>query len=37
MPFDHFAAIAPLYARVTYSKANIMREVAELACEGNSA
>ena len=34
MPFDHFAAIAPLYARVTYSKANIMREVAELPVKG---
>ena len=26
--FDHFGAIAPLYARVTYSKTDIMREVA---------
>ena len=34
MPFDHFAAIAPLYARVTYSKTNIMREVAELPVKG---
>ena len=32
--FDHFAAIAPLYARVTYSKANIMREVAALPIKG---
>ena len=34
MPFDHFAAIAPLYARVIYSKTNIMREVAELPVKG---
>ena len=34
MPFDHFAAIAPLYARVTYSKTNIMREVGELPVKG---
>ena len=32
--FDHFAAIAPLYARVTYSKANLMREIAELPVSG---
>jgi ubiquinone/menaquinone biosynthesis C-methylase UbiE len=34
MPFDHFAAIAPLYARVAYSKAAIMRELAELPVNG---
>ena len=34
MPFDHFAAIAPLYARVTYSKREIMREVAALPVKG---
>ena len=32
--FDHFAAIAPLYARVTYSKTNILREVAVLPVKG---
>jgi demethylmenaquinone methyltransferase/2-methoxy-6-polyprenyl-1,4-benzoquinol methylase len=32
--FDHFAAIAPLYARVTYSKASLMREIAELPVNG---
>ena len=32
--FDHFAAIAPLYARVTYSKTNILREVAALPVKG---
>jgi len=32
--FDHFAAIAPLYARVTYSKVTIMREIAELPARG---
>ena len=32
--FDHFAAIAPLYARVAYSKTSIMREVAELPVKG---
>lgn len=34
MSFDHFSVIARLYARVTYSKANIMREVAELPVKG---
>jgi ubiquinone/menaquinone biosynthesis C-methylase UbiE len=34
MPFDHFAAIAHLYARVTYSKADVMRAVAELPVKG---
>ena len=32
--FDHFAVIAPLYARITYSKTNIMREVAALPVRG---
>lgn len=32
--FDHFAAIAPLYARVTYSKTDVMREVASLPVQG---
>ena len=32
--FDHFAAIAPLYARVTYSKAAVMRELADLPVSG---
>ena len=32
--FDHFAVIAPLYARVTYSKTNILREVAALPVKG---
>jgi demethylmenaquinone methyltransferase/2-methoxy-6-polyprenyl-1,4-benzoquinol methylase len=32
--FDHFAAIAPLYARVTYSKASLMREIAALPASG---
>ncbi len=33
--FDHFAVIAPLYARVTYSKTDVMREVASLPVRGN--
>lgn len=33
--FDHFAAIAPLYARVTYSKTDVMREAASLPVHGN--
>jgi len=32
--FDHFAAIAPLYARVAYSKTSIMRELAVLPVNG---
>jgi len=32
--FDHFAAIAPLYARVTYSKAVLLREIAMLPVNG---
>jgi ubiquinone/menaquinone biosynthesis C-methylase UbiE len=34
MPFDHFGAIAHLYARVTYSKTDVMREVASLPVKG---
>jgi len=33
--FDHFAAIAPIYARVTYSKKDIMREIAKLPVQGS--
>lgn len=32
--FDHFAAIASIYARVTYFKPHIMREVASLPVRG---
>jgi hypothetical protein len=32
--FDHFALIASLYARVTYSKTDVMREVAALPARG---
>ena len=32
--FDHFAAIAPLYARVVYSKVSIIRELAALPVSG---
>lgn len=32
--FDHFAAIASIYARVTYSKKDMMREVALLPVAG---
>lgn len=32
--FDHFALIAPLYARVSYSKTDVMREVASLPTRG---
>lgn len=32
--FDHFAVIAPLYARVSYSKTDMMREVASLPAHG---
>ena len=32
--FDHFAAIAPIYARVSYSKTDLMREVASLPVRG---
>ncbi len=32
--FDHFAAIAPLYARVTYSKISLLREIAMLPVSG---
>lgn len=34
MNFDHFSAIAPIYARVTYSKAGLMREFASLPVAG---
>ena len=34
MPFDHFSAIAPLYARIAYPKVNVMREVAALPIKG---
>lgn len=34
MPFDHFDIIAPLYARVTYSALNKMRELAALPVQG---
>jgi Methylase involved in ubiquinone/menaquinone biosynthesis len=33
--FDHFSIIAPLYARVTYSKVNLMREFASLPVKGS--
>ncbi|MBE0669509.1 MAG: methyltransferase domain-containing protein [Anaerolineales bacterium] len=33
--FDHFAFIAPLYARVAYSKTDMMRSVASLPVRGN--
>jgi ubiquinone/menaquinone biosynthesis C-methylase UbiE len=33
--FDHFAAIAHLYARVTYSSVDVLREVAELPVKGS--
>ncbi len=33
-PFDHFSAIAPLYARVAYSKTKLMREFASLPVKG---
>ncbi len=32
--FDHFAAIASIYARVPYSKTDVMREVAALPARG---
>ena len=32
--FDHFAVIAPLYARVPYSKTEVMREAASLPVRG---
>ena len=34
MNFDHFAAIAPIYARVTYSKKDAMRVMASLPIQG---
>ncbi|MBI5963893.1 MAG: class I SAM-dependent methyltransferase [Chloroflexi bacterium] len=33
--FDHFAAIASLYACVTYSKTSVMREIARLPVKGS--
>jgi demethylmenaquinone methyltransferase/2-methoxy-6-polyprenyl-1,4-benzoquinol methylase len=33
-PFDHFSAIAPLYARATYSKLNHLKEYASLPVDG---
>lgn len=32
--FDHFSAIAPIYARVSYSKTDVMQEVAALPVKG---
>jgi len=32
--FDHFAAIAPLYARAAYSKTSLMSELAKLPVKG---
>lgn len=32
--FDHFALIAPIYARVAYSKTDVMREAASLPVRG---
>ena len=34
MPFDHFDAIAPIYARATYSSLDKMRELAALPTKG---
>ena len=34
MGFDHFSFIAPIYARVTYSKKDLMREIASLPVRG---
>lgn len=34
MPFDHFDVIAPVYARVTYSSLDKMRELAALPVKG---
>lgn len=34
MPFDHFSVIAPIYARVTYSSLDKLREVASLPVKG---
>ena len=34
MPFDHFDIIAPVYARVTYSSLDTMREIAALPARG---
>ncbi len=32
--FDHFSFVAPLYARMTYSKSAVMRELADLPVSG---
>ncbi|NJC99048.1 MAG: methyltransferase type 11 [Anaerolineales bacterium] len=34
MPFDHFDVIAPIYARVTYSSLDRMRQIAGLPAKG---
>ncbi|GAB4537790.1 MAG: hypothetical protein Fur002_00180 [Anaerolineales bacterium] len=34
MPFDHFSFIAPIYARATYSKRELMSELAALPTAG---
>jgi ubiquinone/menaquinone biosynthesis C-methylase UbiE len=34
MPFDHFSAIAPIYARVTYSSLDMLRRMADLPARG---
>lgn len=34
MPFDHFSAIAPIYARATYSSLNTLRTLADLPARG---
>jgi len=34
MNFDHFSAIAPIYARTTYSKKDVMRVAASLPVQG---
>ncbi|MBM3124664.1 MAG: class I SAM-dependent methyltransferase [Chloroflexi bacterium] len=34
MNFDHFSLIAPLYARVKYSRVDVLREVASLPVNG---
>jgi demethylmenaquinone methyltransferase/2-methoxy-6-polyprenyl-1,4-benzoquinol methylase len=34
MPFDHFSAIAPIYARATYSSLDTLRKLADLPARG---
>ncbi len=34
MPFDHFSAIAPIYARATYSSLETLRRLADLPTRG---